>query len=169
MRRLVEQPSVSRNTMAEWVIERLRPAHERAAFSCGTPSLDQFLHTLVTQYEKRRLGRTYVATESGALRMAGYYTLAAGSLDVNTIPPNESKKLAKHPVPTLHLGRLAVDLNFRGRRLGETLLFHALHTAMEFWEQVGAFAVDVRAIDDAAKGFHEKYGFISLSDQTNHL
>ena len=79
--------------MADWVIERLRPAHERAAFCCGTPSLDQFLHTLVTQYEKRRLGRTYVATESGALRVAGYYTLAAGSFDVGSLPPVEAKRL----------------------------------------------------------------------------
>jgi len=27
--------------------------HQRASFSCGRPSLDEFLRTLVTQYEKR--------------------------------------------------------------------------------------------------------------------
>ena len=155
--------------MAEWVIERLRPAHERAAFTCGAPSLEQFLHTLVTQYEKRRLGRTYVATEPGALRVAGYYTLAAGSFDVTSLPPAEAKKLPKHPVPTIHVGRLAVDLDFRGRRVGETLLFHALRMALEFSDKLGAFSVDVRAIDDAAKSFYERYGFVSLADQMNHL
>jgi hypothetical protein len=57
---------------ADWHIEPLRPQRERAAFSCGQPSLDTFLATLVSQYEKRRLGRTYVAVEPGQVRVAGY-------------------------------------------------------------------------------------------------
>jgi hypothetical protein len=32
--------------MAEWVIERAGPAHERSAFSCGKPLLDVFLCSL---------------------------------------------------------------------------------------------------------------------------
>src|SRR5262249_45560900 len=115
--------------MAEWVIERLRPEHERTAFACGQPLLDTFLRTLASQYEKRRLGRTFVATEPEAKQVAGYYTLAAGAFDVGCLPEAVRKKLPKHPVPTVHLGRLAVDQAFRGRRLGETLLFHALHAA----------------------------------------
>jgi hypothetical protein len=36
-------------------------------------------------------------------------------------------------------------------------------------EATGVFAVDVFAIDERAKGFNEKYGFISLDDQPQHL
>ena len=39
--------------------------HERAGFHCGQPSLDSFLRTLVTQYEKRKLGKTFVAVRAG--------------------------------------------------------------------------------------------------------
>ncbi len=111
--------------MGEWDIQRLTSAHDRTAFSCGKALLDTFLVTLVSQYEKRRLGRTFVATEPGQCRVAGYYTLAAGAFDLGCLPPKDLKKLPKHPVPTVHLGRLAVDLAFRGKRLGETLLFHS--------------------------------------------
>jgi GNAT superfamily N-acetyltransferase len=155
--------------MAEWVIERLGPAHERSAFSCGKPPLDVFLCSLASQYEKRRLGRTFVAREAGQARVAGYYTLAAGSFDVSCLPEAVRKKLPAHPIPTVHLGRLAVDLAFRGQRLGETLLFHALHRALELSEKVGAFAVDLWAIDEEARAFYQKYGFVALADNPLHL
>ena len=69
------------------------------------------------------------------MRVAGYYTLAAGSFDVSCLPAAEHKKWPRHPLPTVHLGRLAVDRACRGKRLGETLLFHALHAALGLSEQ----------------------------------
>jgi GNAT superfamily N-acetyltransferase len=115
------------------------------------------------------LGRTFVATQRGQARAAGYYTLAAGSFDLSCLPEAVRRKLPAHPIPTIHLGRLAVDLSFRMKRLGETLLFHALHQALELSEKLGAFAVDVWAIDDGARAFYEKYGFLPLADNSLHL
>jgi GNAT superfamily N-acetyltransferase len=155
--------------MADWTIEPLRAAHERADFSCGQPALDTFLRTLVSQYEKRRLGRTFVATEPGQIRVAGYYTLAAGSMAVSCLSAALRKKLPRHPIPTIHLGRLAVDLAYRGKRLGVTLLMHALHTALELSEKLGAFAVEVWAIDDNARAFYAPIGFTPLDDAPLHL
>ena len=51
--------------MADWQIERLERAHVRDTFSCGKPPLDEFIRRLVSQYEKRNLGRTYVAVRPG--------------------------------------------------------------------------------------------------------
>ena len=155
--------------MAEWVIERFGSTHERAAFTSGKPLLDTFLRALVSQYEKRRLGRTFVATEPNSTRVAGYYTLAAGAFDVSCLPAALRKKLPKHALPTILLGRLTVDVAFRGRRLGETLLFHALHTDLELSETLGAFAIDIWAIDDEARTFYRKYGFLALEDDPLHL
>ncbi len=77
--------------------------------------------------------------------------------------------LPKHPVPTAHLGRLAVDLSCRGQRLGETLLFHFLGRALGVSDCFGIFAVDVRATDEQAAAFYRKYGFIALEDDPLHL
>ena len=145
----------------DWVISRLDKNHDRRQFDCGKAPLDEYLSTLVSQYEKRRLGRTYVATEPNSSRVAGYYTLAAGSIGVSVLAESARKKLPKHPVPVIHLGRLAVDQLYRGRRLGETLLLHALQNALELSEKLGAFAVDVRAIDNEAVAFYRKYGFVA--------
>jgi GNAT superfamily N-acetyltransferase len=155
--------------MADWVIEPLSAAHDRAAFSCGKPPLDDYLRDRASQYEKRRLGRTFVATEPGSPRVAGFYTLAAGSVDPSSLPEPRRKKLPKHPVPTVHLGRLAVDAAFRGRRLGETLLFHALRQSLGVAEKIGAYAVDVWAIDEEARAFYLRYGFVPFENAALHL
>ena len=51
--------------------ERLGQGHLREAFNCGKPSLNDFLHSLVSQYEKRNLGRTYVTLQEGDQARAG--------------------------------------------------------------------------------------------------
>jgi GNAT superfamily N-acetyltransferase len=155
--------------MANWVIERLNRSHDRSGFSCGDELLDTFLKTLVTQYEKRRLGRTFVATVSGDNKVLGYYTSAAGSFALDALPEVARKGLPKHPMPTVHLGRLAVAISCQGKRLGEALLFHFLHQALEISRNLGVFAIDVWAMHDEARPFYLKYGFIPLEDAPLHL
>ena len=117
--------------MAEIRIEPFNKAkHDRSSFSCGQPSLDAFLRTLVTQYEKRRLGRTFVAARPDG-RVLGYFTLASSAIAFENMPPDESQKLPKHPVPTILLGRLAVDRTQQGQGLGETLLMSALAKSLD--------------------------------------
>ena len=74
--------------MGSWNIERSRAQHERSEFSCGKAPLDTLLHNLVSQYEKRRLGRTFVATEPGQSRVAGSYHAVGlgGALQVRLSP-----------------------------------------------------------------------------------
>lgn len=155
--------------MAEWRIEPLRASHERGEFSCGKAPLDDFLRMRASQYEKRRLGRTYVALFPGATRVAGYYTLAAGAVAIANIPPETAKRLPKHPVPVILLGRLAVDLKAAGQGLGRSLLRDALRRSLGLSEQLGVLAVEVLAIDAEARQFYTKYGFVPLVDNDLHL
>lgn len=155
--------------MANWVIERLDKSHDRAGFSCGKPALDAFLKTLVSQYEKKRLGRTFVATRPGEKQVLGYYTAATGSLAVTTLALAVGKRLPKHPLPTAHLGRLAVDVSCRGQGLGWRLLYHFLSSVLEVSARLGLFAVDVWAIDDEARTFYATHGFRPLEDAPLHL
>lgn len=157
------------SNVAEWQIERLKNTHERGEFSCGNPPLDDFLRLRVSQYEKRRLGRTYVAVFPGETNVAGYYTLSAGAIPFANLPSDAAKRLPKHPVPVILLARLAVDQKARGQGLGKALLQDALRHCLEISEQLGLYAVEVLAIDAEAKGFYSKYGFVPLADNDLHL
>jgi GNAT superfamily N-acetyltransferase len=155
--------------MAEWSVEPLDGTHERGEFTCGKGPLDNFLRTLVSQYEKRRLGRTYVVVRPGEKRVLGYYTLASGAVSFANLPEQATKKLPRHPVPAILLARLALDQSVQGQGLGGFLLADALRRCLALAEQLGVHAVEVDAIDDQAKAFYEKYGFVALQDNPLHL
>lgn len=153
----------------DWVVEPFRKDHERAAFASGQSSLDDFLRAHVSQYEKRRLGKTYVAVLRGQKRVLGYYTLAAGSVAFEHLPPASAKKLPKHPVPVVLLARLAVDRSVQGQGLGEGLLVDALNRSLGLAANLGIHAIEVHAIDDGAAAFYRTYGFVPLVDRPRHL
>lgn len=155
--------------MANWHIEPMADGHERGAFSCGKTSLDAFLRTQAGQYTRREIGRTFVAVRPGGKAVIGYYTLAASAIEFAHLPAILSKKLPKHPVPTVLLGRLAVDSGARGEGLGRDLLADALRRALRIADELGVFAVHTHAIDDEAKAFYTHFGFRPLLDQERHL
>jgi GNAT superfamily N-acetyltransferase len=155
--------------VGEWLIERLDRSHERGEFHCGQAQLDQFLHALVGQYEKRKLGRTYVAVRPAQKRVDGYYTLASGAITFQHLPAKVAKKLPRHPVPVALLARLAVDQSMQGRGLGKILLMDALKRCLDLSCQLGIHAVEVDAIDQPARAFYEKFGFVPLRDNALHL
>lgn len=135
--------------MDETRIELLTAKHERGAFDCGEPRLRS---------------RAWPTTE-----VLAYYASSAGAFLRDHLPPDDQAGLPRYPLPTAHLGRLAVDLSCRGQHLGELLLFHFLKTACEVAERIGVFAVDLFSKDDDASGFYQKYGFIPLQDDRHHL
>lgn len=146
-------------------IEPLASAHDRAAFACGEPSLDDFLKRFARQNDDKGLSRTYVAVLPDEPKVCGFYTLSSGAVRFDTLP----EKLPRYPVPVIHLGRLAVDVSAKGQGLGAILLLDALKRAASVSVQLGIYAVEVYALHDAARNFYLKYGFASLSDDAYHL
>ena len=148
-------------------IEPLATHHDRAGFDCGAASLNDYLKRYARQNAAKDLGVTYVAVAApGAASVAGYYTLIGSSLARAAVP---EPGLPNYPVPAALLGRLAVDQAQQGRGLGRLLLLDALRRAQQMSEGIGLFAVEVVALDEAARAFYEKYGFLSLQDDAFHL
>lgn len=155
--------------MDRWKIERLHRTHDRAQFDCGTPVLEEWLQKLATQHEKRDLARTYVAILPNDVRVHGYYAISNHRVSYDALPADQAKGLPRIDVPVILLGRLAVDRSAQGQGLGEHLLLDALRRANYIAEHIGVRAVEVDAIDDAAKRFYLKYGFTAMLDDPRHL
>src|ERR1700730_14382288 len=110
-----------------YVIEPLRPDHEREAFSCGKEPLDRYLTQQASQDLKRHLATIYVLCEPPSRTVLGYYTLSALSVTPQDLPAALARKLPRYPLlPAILIGRIARDLQYPGRRLGERLLHDAL-------------------------------------------
>ena len=152
-----------------WDIQRLDRSHDRTAFECGKLALDDWLQRLASQHERRDLARVYVAVEGAERRVVGYYALSTHHVACDALPKEQKKGLPPLDVPVILLGRLAVDKTVQRRGLGEHLLIDALRRADHIARHIGVRAVEVHAVDDDARGFYLKYGFVGLQDDHNHL
>lgn len=143
-------------------IVSLEATQDRTLFDSGSEPLDRYFQQQVTQDIRRRVTACFVALDL-AQRVAGYYTLASASVLLADLPVLTVKKLPRYPsVPTVRMGRLAVDKDFAGHGLGGALLADALHRAAR--AEIAAYAMLVDAKDEAAKAFYRHHGFIALPD-----
>src|SRR5437763_5054874 len=157
MRTSKRLPRSTGAAMGDWIVEPLNKGHERADFSCGHLSLDDFLKKYASQYARRKLGTTYVAVAAGQPRVVGYYTLAPSHLEFANAPAELLKGLPKHPVPSLLLARLAVDESQQGRGLWKVLLIDAIARSLRVAQDVAFRAIEVEAVDAAAAAFYTKF------------
>jgi GNAT superfamily N-acetyltransferase len=155
--------------MPDWIVEPLNKGHERGDFSCGHASLDDFLKRYASQYARRKLGSTYVATVRGQTRALGYYTLAPSHFAFAHAPAKLLKGLPQHPVPSILLARLAVHQSERGQGLGKHLLLDAFDRCLHVAREVAFRAIEVEAIDDQAAAFYAKYGLLPFPSDPYHL
>jgi ribosomal protein S18 acetylase RimI-like enzyme len=145
----------------------LDAGHDRAAFNSDSQPLNRYLREQVTQDVRRRVATCFVALADGQ-RIAGYYTLASASLLLGDLPSSVGKKLPRYPtVPTVRMGRLAVDEAFKGQGLGAALLADALGRAAR--AEIAAYALMVDAKDEVAAAFYLHHGFIVLPDSPHTL
>ena len=155
--------------MPNWEIRHFAQSYDRSHFDCGITELNEWLRKRVSQYEKRDLSRTYIATRRGEDRVLGYYAISMHRVSYEALPEDQARGLPRIDVPVVLLGRLAVDKTVQGQGLGATLLLDALARSLFISRQVGIRAVEVDAFDEAAKGFYSKYGFVPLLDDQRHL
>lgn len=138
-----------------------------AEFDCGQGQLNMFLRRHALQSQSSGGARTYVTCRG--LRVVGYYSLAAGSVQVTEVPPRVAKGLPRHPVPIILLARLAVDRIEQGSGLGAALLKDACQRYLQACDIIGGRALLTHAKDDRARAFYLRFGFEPSPTGPYHL
>ncbi len=138
--------------------EPLHARHDVSAFTCGEPSLDQWLLRRAMPNQAAGASRTYVIAEKG--KVVGYYSLATGAV-VPAVATGRVRRNMPNPVPVMILGRLAVDISRQGLGLGMDLLRDAVLRTLQAAGIAGCRALLVHALHGKAAGFYEKAGFQS--------
>lgn len=139
--------------------------HDRAAFHCGVPALDDYLHKYAAQQNAKGISTVFVLIDDAEpSKILGFYTLSAAQITVQQLSEAERKKLPRSPVPCFRMGRLARAIESRGAGLGEVLIGCAVDRCLHARSLVGAYALLVDAKDEKAKSFYKRYGFVSCVD-----
>ncbi|MGK9236681.1 GNAT family N-acetyltransferase [Inquilinus limosus] len=140
-------------------VEKLDASHDLESFDCGKEPLNRFLIRFALTNQKADSAHTYCVCRAGERRVAGYYSLAVGSVGRAEVPSRIAKGLPRHPVPVMLLARLAIDKSEQGRGLGKALLKDALLRTAQAAEIAGIRAFLVHAKDGEARVFYERFDF----------
>lgn len=136
---------------------KLADAHVLDDFRCSEPELEQWLKQRARSNQLRGASQCFVVCEGNAV--VGYYALAAGSV-IHADVPSSLRRNMPNPIPVAILGRLAVHHDHAGKGIGSGLLKDALLRASRLSQELGIRALLCHAINDRAKAFYSKHGFI---------
>src|SRR5581483_3850804 len=99
----------------------------------------------------------------------GYYTLVVGEVEYDSAPERLKRGLARHPVPIMVLGRLAVSSSWQGKGVGAGLLKDAMLRTLQAADIAGIRAFAVHAKDDTVRAFYERFEFVPSPTDPLHL
>jgi len=145
-------------------VQALAGDHDRQGFDCGRQELNDWLRQVARQHQDKGLSKTFVAVrEEAPTRICGYYALTLAELESRHLPESWRKKLPRR-IPGVRLGRLAVDRQYQGKKLGELLLVDTLTRAQRIYAEAGGIGLFVDALDEQAAGYYRNFGFEACPD-----
>lgn len=133
-------------------------------FDCGETSLNLFLTDHLARQHSGRILRGYILKSQGLNpKVLGYYTLSGSCFEREALPSKTQQRQVPYAnVPSVTLGRLAIHKALQGQEWGTTLVTHAMKVVYLASQAVGVHGMFVDALNDNAKAFYLKLGFIPL-------
>ena len=140
-----------------FIREQLTANHDVSNFNSGQPELDSWLKQHALSASGRDYGRTFV-WHSGDSRVVAFFTLSGHMIDRDQLP-EKKRKGEQREIPSILLGKLALDISLQKRHLGEELIADAITEAEKASNHAAARYLIVDAFDPTLIGFYEKFGF----------
>ena len=139
----------------------LRQDDDVSTFDCGQSSLNKWLQNHAWRNQQTGVSRTNVICDNDTDQIIGFVSLSSGSIERGAMQ-RKFRHGKPDPVPMTLLGQLAIDQNYAGQKLGESLLYFALKTAKSMSEKIGSMGVMTHPLNDEARTFYLKYGFVDI-------
>lgn len=136
----------------------LREEHRLDDFHCTSPDLTRWLIDRARKNHREGASRCFVVCDDQQ-NVIGYYALAAGAASHALVPGNVKRNMPD-PIPVAVLARLAVHTAWVGQGIGRGLLKDAVQRILQTSQQMGMRALLCHAIDEEAKAFYLRHGFI---------
>ena len=151
--------------MPDWREEPVARYHDRKAFDCGSPDLNDHLTRFARQNHDSGGAKTFVAVApEEPARVLGFYAISPGSIEFARVPANLTRKLGRYDVPVFRLGRLAIDRSAQRQGLGGDLLLAVGERALRVAAEVGGVALAIDAKDTGAAEWYARFGALALLD-----
>lgn len=137
----------------------LTEAHRLEDFACSVPDLNFWLLERARQSQLAGASRTFVVCDADQ-HVIAYYALAAGAVS-HELAPGRLRRNMPDPIPVVVLARLAVHQAWIGKGIGQALLKDAVLRSLRVAEHMGVRAMLCHAMDERARSFYLKHGFVA--------
>ncbi|CDZ72241.1 Putative histone acetyltransferase-related protein [Neorhizobium galegae bv. orientalis] len=129
-------------------IEPLDPSrHDRAAFSCGVPQVDNFIQKTANKLSQADNLRVYVMTQ-GDGTIIGFYAINSHSVDYRDLPAKFARTRPSHGhIPAVYISMIGRDLRFKGSGYGGDLLVDCLTRIARVADSIGVAIVMLDVLD----------------------
>lgn len=138
---------------------------DRDAFRANHDSLQRYIQKLMAQHEDRNLCRNYVGINSSG-NFVTLFCLSSSLLTTHDLVQPEESYPDGIELPTIKIGRLVVDAQYRNQGIGELTLKKAISIFVEISKKIGVIGLTVDAKKES-KDWYPKYGFKRLNNTVN--
>jgi len=152
-----------------WHEEPITRKHNRAAFDCGEPALNEFLLRYARQSHDNGAAKTFLAIDDERQIILGFYSLAPASLAYERTPDVVRRGHGRHEMAGFRLARIAVHRDHHGRGLGGQLLLAAGRRCLAVAAEVGGSILIIDAKTERAAAWYASYGAVPLLDTSRTL
>lgn len=150
--------------------------HDRAAFSCGVPQIDNYLKLTAKKGSKADVVRVWVVIDAKS-NIVGFYGINMHAINVKEMPGSYQKKAGKYgQLPAAFIAMIGVDKTQQGNGIGSALVADALSRIARVSDEIGTCVIVLDVFDDGdddtvarRKKYYEAFGFLPLPDQTLRL
>lgn len=139
--------------------EILNGNHNLTAFNCSDNDemgLNEFIHDEALQFQKENMGITYLFFYKNVT--VGFATLTMSQIEIKQTKINLPFKTTIKDYPSLMIGRLATDNNYRGRHVGENICLWCVSKAKQLSSEIGCKLIIILT-NDKKYTFYSNCGF----------
>jgi len=146
--------------------------HDRNAFSCGVPQVDNFFRSTANKLSKADNIRVHVLeTDSGEI--IGFYALNAHAVIYTDLQERFTKDRPRHGnIPAVYLSMIGIDQKYQSQGFGGAILAEALSKISAAADTIGIKVVLLDILDcgnpdlvERRRALYLRYGFLPLPGQ----
>ena len=151
---------------------RLTESVIAAGFSCGNAEIDDFFHKEHLDYEREMLARTYVfISDDDPAKIVAAVSVSNSSISMTTVSSRARNRMQrgipnvkrKRSYPALLIGRLGVDMQFKGKGIGSQVIDYLKHWfSSNGYDSICRYLVVDAVNEPHVLYFYGKNGFMPL-------
>jgi GNAT superfamily N-acetyltransferase len=147
-----------------------RNKHDRAAFTCGETTLDNYLKNTAARQQQQNMTRVKVGCPDALNDVMSFYAMNAHSLDITTLSTTYQKMFPRYDaIPSVYLSMLGVHVKCQGCGVGSYMMADAMKQVLSVSEYIGVKFLVLDALNARAAALYQRLGFERLSSISERM